>query len=84
MLPWEYSMIKVSPNRSGLFVLRDCRNSIVFVGTAKKSQTIQQKLFSLYRGNRPLDVCYFDWYLVDKDGTIDALKKNWETRYSVA
>ncbi len=80
ILPWEFSLIKTVPQTAGVYVLRNGFNSILYIGTAEKSN-LRETLLRHYKKNNMPEIKLFDWYQVKTQKQAKRLKSEWLERY---
>lgn len=81
ILPWKYTLINVTPKNTGVYILRDSHNSIIYVGIPRGRQSLRNALIGHYKRDDVPKTSFFDWYSTDTKTEAKKLRENWENKF---
>ena len=79
-LAWNEWNIKTTPEKCGVYVLRDANQNIGYIGSAEAGR-LQARLLEHWQANDHPRTRWFDWYQTASEADARALERDWIERY---
>lgn len=79
ILPWTESDIRSTPEATGVYILRDSENVMIYIGM---STNLRQRLLEHWTKKDIPGVAFFDWYQTTDEENARKLEEKWIKKYS--
>jgi len=87
ILPWNEPNIRQTPAATGVYALRDSRQTITYIGRTTAPRRLRDRIMDHWNTGDVPGVAFFDWYQMDSEESAAAMEadgiRKYQPRYNV-
>ena len=81
ILVWNEHNIQQTPDSTGVYVLRDPHQIIIYVGRTRAPRRLRERILEHWSSRDVPGVSFFDWYQTDTEANAGSVEAEWIQRY---